>query len=75
MGKIISSGTIVFDGEKIKYAYRRGELMPNSKEWNNYIETNYHGNPISIDDHGYGEKYAISLLKNELAICKKNQNR
>jgi hypothetical protein len=70
MGKIISSGTIEIDGEQIRYEYRKGERLPNSTEWNNYVETNHNGSHISIDDHGGGLEYVLNLLRNEFAIRK-----
>ncbi len=65
MGKLLSSGTIVVDGERIRYFYCQGERLPNSSGWNNYIEADY-GGTISIDDHGNGEKYAVLILENEI---------
>ncbi len=72
MGRVLSSGILDIDGEKIPYTYSRGERLPNSSEWNNYIEAEY-GSHISIDDHGGGLQYALNLLRNEIAIRKQNR--
>ena len=72
MGKVLSVGILEFEGEKIPYSYCRGEKLPNSDKYNNYIEANY-GGRICIDDHGIGLQYAINLLKNEISIRKSNQ--
>jgi hypothetical protein len=71
MGKVLSTGTLAIDGEKIPYVYCQGELLPNSVEWNNYIEAIF-GGKICIDDHGGGLQYALDLLKNEIFIRKSN---
>jgi hypothetical protein len=72
MGKLLKSGTIVIDGEKIAYEYRKGERLPNSTKWNNYVTANYE-TPISIDDHGDGLEIVLNLLRNEITIRKQNQ--
>ena len=71
LGKILSTGILATDGEKIAYVYCQGEHLPKSAEWNNYIEATF-GGKICIDDHGGGLEYALSLLKNEIAIRKSN---
>jgi hypothetical protein len=59
------------EDEKIPYVYCQGEHLPNSAEWNNYIEAAY-GGRICIDDHGSGLQYALALLENEIGIRKRN---
>lgn len=73
MGKVLSSGIIDVDGEKIPYTYCRGERLPNG-EWNNYIEAHY-DTSICIDDHGGGLQYALNLLRNEIEIQKSKRKK
>ncbi len=71
MGKILSTGILVLENQRIPYVYCQGELLPNGVDWNNYIEAVF-GGKICIDDHGGGLEHALSLLKNEIAIRKRN---
>jgi hypothetical protein len=57
------------DGEVIPYTFRPTFKLPN-QVWNYTIETIYNGEPIDIDDHGYGLEWATFLLENNISIKK-----
>jgi len=65
----VITGTVEVDGEVISYTFRPTFQLPN-QGWNYNIETNYNGEPIDIDDQGYGLEWATLLLENNISIKK-----
>jgi len=75
LGRLVSEGTIEFEGETIRYRWYRGERLReggSTKGFMHYIEADY-DEPISINDNGNGLDYAIILLRNELANQKRRR--
>jgi len=77
LGRLVSEGTIEFEGETVHYRWYRGERLPDggpTKGFMYYIEADY-DEPISINDNGNGLDYAIILLRNELLNQKSRRKR
>ena len=70
MSDVLSYGMLEVDGEKIAYTFRRCFRKPETNEWHNCLEANYHGNHIVIDAHDSGLQYALDLLRHHVALRK-----
>jgi len=72
-GKIVSEGTIEFEGETIHYIWHRNGKLPNG-QYGYYIKASY-DEPIEIFDDGSGLEFAIGLLKSELRAQRNRRER